>query len=269
MGGGPERLQPGLVVATADPGHPARGKANLVCLAHEPAPARRPAPRPASPATPAAVPGRGSWRIYGIRHWVRAELQASQGRAPAGADFQGSAPTDIRHPPPPGCWSLTAPFSFCWDAWFDEKAPPQHPRRGSTAAGDPAAERGAARRHRQRARPGPAGRCAPESAPGFPPLDPARLRRAGWPGVVPSAPPPPATAGPFIDSVAAGHGPCGPVTSVINGLPLGQSLDLQPVHQGHEQVLRTCRPESQFVRAPCPSSWLREPQRRPGRPARP
>ncbi|MET8682083.1 hypothetical protein ABZW18_32040 [Streptomyces sp. NPDC004647] len=61
-------------------------------------------------------------RIYGIRHWI--EQSYKQVKDELGwADFQVRSDTAIRrHQTLVNC-----AFFFCWDAWFDQPAPPEPP----------------------------------------------------------------------------------------------------------------------------------------------
>ena len=123
-----------LVAATADPATLPE-KATWYLVTNLPRPG---GPREAGSPHPAAGLAE-IVRIYGIRHWI--EQSYKQVKDQLGwADFQVRSDTAIRrHQALVNC-----AFSFCWDAWFADTGPPQHPPPPRT--GTPPRREGAARR---------------------------------------------------------------------------------------------------------------------------
>jgi hypothetical protein len=163
-----------LVVATADPAA-LPDKATWYLATNLPRPGgSREADSPHPAADPAEIV-----RIYGIRHWI--EQSYKQVKDELGwADFQVRSDAAIRrHQALVNC-----AFSFCWDAWFAEPAPPSATTTAEAAAG----ERGS--------RTSPADRAAvlAESDPSGPglagPVDRATALVAGMVARAPATGPP-------------------------------------------------------------------------------
>ena len=113
-----------LVAATADPATlPDKATWYLATNLPRPGPPRGRSPHPAAGLAEIV-------RIYGIRHWI--EQSYKQVKDELGwADFQVRSDTAIRrHQTLVNC-----AFSFCWDTWFADPGPPQHPLPPRTGPG--------------------------------------------------------------------------------------------------------------------------------------
>jgi hypothetical protein len=110
-----------LVVATADPATLPDKATNLP---------RPGGPREADSPHPAADLAE-IVRIYGIRHWIEQSYKMVKDEL-GWADFQVRSDAAIRrHQTLVNC-----AFSFCWDTWFDQPAPPDTPTTTEAAAGE-------------------------------------------------------------------------------------------------------------------------------------
>jgi hypothetical protein len=126
-----------LVVATADPAT-LPDKATWYLATNLPRPG---GPREAESPHPAADLAE-IVRIYGIRHWIEQSYKHVKDQL-GWADFQVRSDAAIcRHQTLVNC-----AFSFCWDTWFAEPAPPSAP----TTADADAGERGSRTRRADRA----------------------------------------------------------------------------------------------------------------------
>ncbi len=115
-----------LVVVTADPATLPE-KATWYLATNLPRPG---GPREADSPHPAADLAEIA-RIYGIRHWIEQSYKMVKDEL-GWADFQVRGDTAIRrHQTLVNC-----AFSFCWDAWFAEPAPPNTPTTTDAAAGE-------------------------------------------------------------------------------------------------------------------------------------
>jgi hypothetical protein len=172
-----------LVAATADPGAlPPKATWYLVTnLARPGGPREEDSPWPAADLAEIV-------RIYGIRHWI--EQSYKQVKDELGwADFQVRSDIAIRrHQVLVNC-----AFSFCWDAWFADPAPPAAT---PPPEGDAGGERGLA--------------CRPATPDTVLAAGTARDPRLAFPAIAlrrwwSTAPPPPQLQE-LMNSVAAGHG---------------------------------------------------------------